>query len=53
MTAGCLLTGNFKGISYREMLYWMAYAKIERQQMEQQSLINSAKSNLTQYQRKI
>ena len=52
MTAGCLMTGKFDGLPYREMLHWMAFAKIEREQMEQQSLASSAKANLSHYQRK-
>lgn len=52
MTAGCLLTGKFEGIPYRELLHWMAFSKIERDQAERESLARTAKSNLPHYHRR-
>lgn len=52
-TAECLLTGESGPISYRELIHWMAFSKIERAEHEQSMLASQAKANLPHYQRKL
>ena len=41
------------GMPYRELLYWRAFHKIERDQMEQENLARTAQANLPNYRRKL